>query len=104
MAVFWGMPYAASPEGERRWQAPVLAPGWTAVRDARRPAPVAFQRGAHPEQVMRELVAGLGLAAWQRRPMMAGLSLAFSDRLGPNQSENCLTVNVTAPSMASECR
>ena len=43
-ARFRGIPYAAAPEGELRFAAPVPAPAWDGVRDAREAGPTATQR------------------------------------------------------------
>ncbi|GAA4779310.1 carboxylesterase family protein [Actinomycetospora chlora] len=43
LAVFLGLPYAAAPEGERRFAAPVPVAGWDGVRDATRFGPAAPQ-------------------------------------------------------------
>lgn len=39
VAAFRGIPYAASPVGDRRFAAPVRHPAWPDVRDADRPGP-----------------------------------------------------------------
>ncbi|MEU7580406.1 carboxylesterase/lipase family protein [Streptomyces sp. NPDC041068] len=64
---FQGIPFAAPPVGSLRWRPPQPAHAWTGVRDATRPGPVCVQPDA-PE-------------------MPSGLP----------QSEDCLTLNVTAP-------
>ncbi|WP_372669337.1 carboxylesterase/lipase family protein [Amycolatopsis kentuckyensis] len=52
---FRGIPYAAAPEGERRFAAPVPAPAWDGVRDAREAGPTAPQR--------QRTIPGLDLSA-----------------------------------------
>ena len=44
---FTGIPYAAPPVGELRWQPPRPAAPWTSPRDATRPGPLCAQRGDH---------------------------------------------------------
>jgi para-nitrobenzyl esterase len=44
--IFYGIPYAAAPDGERRWKPPAPRPPWTAVLDARRQAPACVQADA----------------------------------------------------------
>lgn len=71
--VFRAIPYALPPVGERRWRPPVPMPRWTAVRQA--------------EQV--------GVACMQ--PAMA----AGPYNRGPQtMSEDCLTLDITAPANA----
>jgi para-nitrobenzyl esterase len=64
--AFEGIPYAASPVGERRWSPPVPPANWTSTLDATRPGNTCAQTG---------------------------------DFIGdkPSESEDCLTLNVTAP-------
>jgi para-nitrobenzyl esterase len=52
---FRGLPYAAAPEGELRFAAPVPAPAWDGVRDAREAGPTAPQR--------QRTIPGLDLSA-----------------------------------------
>ncbi len=66
LRTFRGIPYAAPPVGERRWQPPQPHPSWTAVRDA-----VEF-----------------GTPCWQNR--IDG----FYDRGDIPRSEDCLHLNV----------
>nr|WP_033289717.1 carboxylesterase family protein [Amycolatopsis jejuensis] len=44
--LFQGIPYAAAPVGERRWQPPAPVPPWPGERDATRPGPRCPQSGA----------------------------------------------------------
>jgi para-nitrobenzyl esterase len=53
---FRGIPYAASPIGERRFAPPRQHPGWTDVRDAARPGPSVPQGPSMLEQVMGQRV------------------------------------------------
>jgi para-nitrobenzyl esterase len=64
---FRGVPYAAPPVGERRWEPPQQVGVWTGIRDASRPGPACVQPTA---------------------PDMPP---------GTPQSEDCLTLEVTAP-------
>ncbi|MET0996010.1 MAG: carboxylesterase family protein [Mycobacterium sp.] len=68
------IPYAATPLGPLRWQAPAPAPGWLGVRDATHAGPRCIQdRGGEPE-------------------------------IGRQTDEDCLTFNVwtPAPSASSD--
>lgn len=70
--VFRGIPYAAPPVGDLRWKAPRPPVPWSGVRDASK--------------------AGPGCVQGQM----------FGDISFPNQSEDCLTVNVFAPAAAQK--
>jgi len=70
LQVFRGIPYAAPPVGNLRWQAPRPAPTWTGRRDARR----------------------FGYACMQ----LPGASLEGGGDPGP-LDEDCLTLNVWTP-------
>jgi len=52
VAAFRGIPYAASPVGERRFAAPEQHPGWQDIRDATRPGPSVPQGPSRLEAVM----------------------------------------------------
>lgn len=51
VATFKGIPYAAAPTGERRWQAPVPLPRWSGVRDATRYGPACVQPQSGPPTI-----------------------------------------------------
>src|ERR1700728_693188 len=70
ISSFTGVPYAAAPVGDRRWRPPVEPAAWTGVRDASAYGPDCMQNrpGWDPTQ--------------SRQPV----------------SEDCLTLNVWAPS------
>lgn len=52
VAAFRGIPYAASPVGERRFAGPEQHPTWPGLRDARRPGPSVPQGPSRLEAVM----------------------------------------------------
>src|SRR5581483_6603386 len=74
--VYWflGMPYAAPPVGERRWQAPVPPASWEGVRDA----------------------TAFGNAAIQTR--------VTDFDAGARQSEDCLYLNVWSTTLDPDTR
>jgi para-nitrobenzyl esterase len=74
VAAFKGIPYAKAPVGDLRWRPPVPAPAWTGVRGAK----------------------SFGAACPQPPQSPTGL---YSGGLAP-MSEDCLTLNVWAPSGA----
>jgi para-nitrobenzyl esterase len=69
-AVFKGIPYAAAPTGERRWQSPQPVSNWSGIREA-------MQYGAPCEQPAQ----------------------GWNDSLISAQSEDCLYLNVWTPSL-----
>jgi para-nitrobenzyl esterase len=73
VAVFAGIPYAAPPAAELRFAPPSPREPWTGIRDATRPAPAAPQPPSRLVQVVG--------------PMRF------------EQSEDCLTVNVSTPDL-----
>ncbi|MEU7488228.1 carboxylesterase family protein [Streptomyces sp. NPDC042319] len=75
VAAFRGIPYAASPVGERRFAPPRPHPGWPGVRDAARSGPSAPQAASRLEAVM-----GPRAADWDE--------------------EGCLNLNVWTPAAA----
>src|ERR1700739_1254018 len=52
IAAFRGIPYAASPVGDRRFAAPEHPPTWPRLRDASRPGPSVPQSPSRLEAVM----------------------------------------------------
>ncbi|WP_332741542.1 carboxylesterase/lipase family protein [Hydrogenophaga sp.] len=80
-----GVPFAAAPVGQRRWQAPVDPPAWTAPRRATAFAPACVQTGR---------LYGPGLN--NRHDATIGSSLGQT--LG---SEDCLYLNIWAPAEPS---
>jgi para-nitrobenzyl esterase len=74
---FRGVPYATPPVGVNRWKPPAPAPAWDGVRDATEFGPVCPQNQA---------VDG---GVW-RRPIEQ-----------PEQSEDCLTLNVWTPDLGA---
>jgi para-nitrobenzyl esterase len=78
VAVFRGVPYAAAPVGELRFQPPQPVPAWRGARDATKDGPVAPQGRSRLAHVMGDF----------ERP----------------QSEDCLTLNIWTPTPDSKKR
>jgi para-nitrobenzyl esterase len=78
IAVFRGVPYAAPPVGELRFQSPQPVPAWRGARDATKDGPIAPQGRSRLAHVMGDF----------ERP----------------QSEDCLTLNIWTPAPDSEKR
>ncbi|MDH6144470.1 para-nitrobenzyl esterase [Kitasatospora sp. GP30] len=78
VAAFRGIPYAASPVGDRRFAAPVRHPAWPDVRDADRPGPSVPQSPSRLEAVMGPRTPDwnedgcLTLNVWTPRPPADG--------------------------------
>lgn len=74
--AFRGIPFAAPPVGERRWQAPEPPEPWSGIRDAR----------------------DWGKQAWQPAVENAGmLSFVFNIRNAAYRDEDCVQLNVFTP-------
>jgi len=71
VAMFRGVPYAAAPVGERRFQPPAPCPNWADVRDATENGPIPPQPSSR-------------------------LSMVMGDFTRP-QSEDCLTLTIVTP-------
>ena len=72
--VFKGVPFAAAPDGVRRWLPPEQPPTWTGVRDARR-----FGAVAHQNPVTNQALAAM--------------------KIEQAHSEDCLNLNVWTPGL-----
>lgn len=95
LAVFKAIPYAAAPSGERRWTPPVPPEPWRGTRACTKFGPAAYQRASLIDGFFDGIASGLGLSAPRRKAMSVGMKLAKV-----KQDEDCLTVNVRAPSNA----
>jgi para-nitrobenzyl esterase len=78
IAVFRGVPYAAAPVGDLRFQPPQPVPAWRGARDATKDGPIAPQGRSRLAHVMGDF----------ERP----------------QSEDCLTLNIWTPTPDSKKR
>jgi para-nitrobenzyl esterase len=73
VVTYWGVPFAAPPTGRLRFALPRPAAAWNGVRDATEPPPAAPQRSS-------TLGAMIGMGC-------------------PDQSEDCLRLNVWTPQL-----
>ncbi len=85
---FLGIPYAMATSGERRWAPPVAVPGWDEVRSTKAFGPWCPQ----PDFDRREEGETHSGEGW---------TIFVDVPPNPDTSEDCLTLNVWAPSEAS---
>ena len=97
IAFFRGVPYAAPPVGDLRWQPPRPHEPWSDELACTKFGPSAYQRAAGFEQFFDLLVSGLGLGKARRRALATAIKLAPT-----KQSEDCLTLNIRAPRHATD--
>ena len=93
---FRGIPFAAPPVGDRRWQPPAPVESWRGTRDCTKFGPYAYQRVAGFEMFLNTLFDGLGLGAARQRTLKTAVKLTKI-----KQSEDCLHLNVRAPAHAT---
>jgi len=92
---FRGVPYAAPPVGELRWRAPEAHHTWDYVRECNSYSPAAWQRGGE-KNFSSAVISGLGLGSIRRRALLAAVKWAPI-----KESEDCLTLNIRAPTDAA---
>ncbi len=96
ISLFAGVPYAKAPTGSRRWAPPEAAEPWSDVRPCVKAGPTAFQRKQNFDAFFANLVEGLGLSKARTKALGAAVKMAR-----PNESEDCLSLNVRTPTGAS---
>ena len=96
--LFNGLPYAAAPVGDLRWRPPAPAPGWDGLRDGRSFGPECLQRRTGSAEFYNDIVKGLGLS-WPIQKLVAAL---YRNTPPPNESEDCLYLNVRTGNLANE--
>jgi para-nitrobenzyl esterase len=90
-----GIPYASPPTGDRRWRPPAPVEPWSGTRRCASYGPAAYQRGGEMEGFFEALVGGMGLGRARTKALTKAMTV-----IPVKQSENCLTVNVHAPTGA----
>lgn len=95
VSVYKGIPYAAPPVGDLRWKPPQQVEAWSDVLDCSKFGPSAYQRAAGFDEFFDALITGLGLGKLRRRALATAIKFAPT-----KQSEDCLTLNVRAPTGA----
>ncbi len=91
VAVFNGIPFAAPPVGDLRWRPPQPVAPWEGTRDASSFGPICRQATSGGNNAFLELMLDrLGLSWWRRTMIDAAILFTWP----PEQSEDCLTLNV----------
>lgn len=98
--VFKGVPFAAPPVGERRWRPPQPVESWIGVRPAAKFGPTAYQRGTGFNTFIDTLIDGQGWGFARRE----GVKLLLKVAPKPKASEDCLYLNVRAPTLDSQAK
>jgi len=94
---FRGVPFAAPPVGLLRWQPPQPVKPWSGRLNCTKFGPHAYQRAAGFELFFNTLIDGLGLGRVRKKALAAGLKV-----VNVKQSEDCLQLNIHAPSHAKK--
>jgi para-nitrobenzyl esterase len=99
IAIFKGIPYAQPPVGALRWKPPQPVTPWTGILRAEKAGPSAIQ--LKPEVIQEFFAVYFGGQGWDQQrtaAVMQGLAQAPV----PEESEDCLTLNVRTPSLEGE--
>tara|TARA_B110000305_G_scaffold240919_1_gene313045 strand:+ start:881 stop:2476 length:1596 start_codon:yes stop_codon:yes gene_type:complete len=97
MLHFRGIPFAAPPVGPLRWQPPQPVEPWSGTLTCTKFGPHAYQLAAGFELFFNTLIDGLGLGRARKKALAASLKVA-----NLKQSEDCLQLNIHAPSHAEK--
>ena len=100
IAVFKGIPYARPPVGQLRWKPPQPVASWDGVRPAESFGSAPVQLEAEFELFLDALVEGQGWG-WLKENLVK-LLLNFAPQ--PEQSEDCLYLNIRTPAPDPEAR
>lgn len=99
VAVFNGVPFAAPPTGDLRWRPPQSVVPWEGVREASGFGPICRQASSGGNNAFLELmVKRLALSWWRRTLINAAVAMADA----PQQSEDCLTLNLRTRNLGGE--
>ena len=90
VAVFRGVPFAASPVGDLRWKPPQPVQPWEGVRDASAYSPICAQDDTEGGEFFDLMTDGQGMSWFRRRLFRLLVRMAPQSE----QSEDCLYLNV----------
>lgn len=93
-----GIPFAAPPEGDLRWRAPMPPLAWDGVRDGREFGAECMQSREGSGEFLNDLLNGMGLSAVQRHLA----TVALQSGPPPVESEDCLFLNVRTANAGGE--
>ena len=93
VAIFRGIPFAAPPVGDLRWQAPQAPESWTETFKATTAGPACWQESTGGNAIFLErLTKGAGMGGFTQWMLTNFASLADQE-----VSEDCLTLNIITP-------
>ena len=90
LAIFWGIPYAKPPVGERRWRAPEAPDSWSGIRQAKSFSPACAQF--------------IGGEDFFRRTILDAFDMKAPEPLPIKYSEDCLYLNIYSESLDTQTR
>jgi len=96
IAVFKGIPFAAPPVGDLRWKPPQPVQPWDRLRPADTYGPIAIQPAGDIDLFLKAMMEGQGVDL--------DMEMILANMPAPEESEDCLCLNVRTPDLDPEAR